>query len=47
MTRFVQCASLDEGRQQSDREPVALIAAFIEAEQGAYALLHPPSPPAN
>ncbi len=47
MTRFVQCTSLDEGRQQIEREPVALIAAFIEAEQGAYALLHPPSPQAS
>lgn len=105
MTRFVQCASLDEVRQQIDRvdrELVALvaergnyvrqaaglkktaaevpapqrvaqvlarvaalahelgadpavvaatwrtmIAAFIEAEQGAHALLHPPSPQAS
>ena len=47
MTHFVQCASLDEVRQQIEREPVAMIAAFIEAEQGTHALLHPPSPPAN
>jgi isochorismate pyruvate lyase len=105
MTRFVQCASLDEVRQQIDRvdrelvalvaergnyvrqaaglkktaaevpapqrvaqvlarvaalahelgaDPVVvaatwrtMIAAFIEAEQGAHALLHPPSPLAS
>jgi len=105
MTRFVQCASLDEVRQQIDRvdrelvaliaergnfvrqaagfkktaaevpapqrvtqvlarvdalaresgaDPVvvaatwrAMIAAFIEAERGAHALLHPPSPQAS
>jgi isochorismate pyruvate lyase len=105
MTRFVQCASLDEVRQQIDRvdrelvalvaergnyvrqaaglkktaaevpapqrvaqvlarvaalahelgaDPVVvaatwrtMIAAFIEAEQGAHALLHPPSPQAS
>ena len=105
MTRFVQCASLNEVRQQIDRvdrelvaliaerghyvrqaaglkktaaeipapqrvaqvlarvdalaresgaDPMvvaatwrAMIAAFIEAEQGAHALLHPPSPQAS